>query len=299
MARRHGYSREYLYDLFSQVRRKQWTLDYLSRDSGRRGPPRPGSWSRYRAKFLTEKHIAAGASFWNRHAEALERASRHYGVDPEYILGILGVETFYGNNLGNHRVIDALTTLAFDYPRRSAYFTQELENYLVMTQREGIDPTEPLGSYAGAMGLGQFMPSSFLRFAVDFDGDGRRDLWDATDAIGSIANYFASHGWRPGEPVAAPAIVTRAAARGLETGLDARYPLAVLADYGIRPVLDHPAESVRLLRLSTDAGDEYWVGYDNFYVITRYNHSVHYAMAVHQLAEAVRQRYQELASARL
>jgi membrane-bound lytic murein transglycosylase B len=297
MVSRHGYSREYLYGLFSQAQRKQWTLDYLGREPTRPSgaPPRPGSWSRYRAKFLTEKHISTGAAFWNRHAAALQRASAQYGVSPEHIMGIMGVETIYGGNVGNHRVIDALTTLAFDYPRRSTYFTEELENFLIMTRDEGMDPSEPVGSYAGAMGLGQFMPSSFLHFAVDFDGDGRRNLWDPEDAIGSIANYFAGHGWHSGQPVVAPAIAG-SAARGLECGLDKRYPLASLADYGIRPTVSYPAESVRLLRLSAEAGDEYWVGYDNFYVITRYNHSTHYAMAVHQLAEAVKQRYMRLAA---
>jgi membrane-bound lytic murein transglycosylase B len=296
MVSQHGYSRDYLYGLFSQARRKQWTLDYLSHEPKPSAPPRPGSWSRYRVKFLTEKHISAGAAFWNRHAAALRRASEQYGVSPEHIMGIMGVETIYGGNVGNHRVIDALTTLAFDYPRRSEYFAEELENFLIMTREEGLDPSEPVGSYAGAMGLGQFMPSSFRKFAVDFDGDGRRNLWDPEDAIGSIANYFAGHGWRSGQPVAAPAIASSSAAKGLECGLDKRYPLASLADYGIRPTVSYPAESVRLLRLSADAGDEYWVGYDNFYVITRYNHSTHYAMAVHQLAQAIKERYTRLAA---
>jgi membrane-bound lytic murein transglycosylase B len=298
MVSRYGYSREYLYGLFSDARRKQWTLDYLGREPKPTAAPRPGAWSRYRAKFLTEKHISAGASFWARHASALRQAQARYGVGPEYILGIMGVETIYGGNVGNHRIIDALTTLAFDYPRRAAYFSEELENFLLMARDEGFDPSQPVGSYAGAMGLGQFMPSSFLKFAVDFDGDGRKDLWNPVDAIGSIANYFAGHGWRPGEPVVAPAIVSSPAARGLQCGLDTRYPLASLASYGIRPAAISPrAGSVRLLRLSTDSGDEYWIGYDNFYVITRYNHSTHYAMAVHQLAEAVKQRYMRMASA--
>jgi membrane-bound lytic murein transglycosylase B len=167
-----------------------------------------------------------------------------------------------------------------------------------MARDEGFDPSLPVGSYAGAMGLGQFMPSSFLQFAVDFDGDGHRDLWNPVDAIGSVAHYFARHGWRPGEPVAALASVGSPAARALECGLDTHYSLVSLARYGIRPAVSHPrVESVRLLRLSTTAGDEYWLGYDNFYVITRYNHSTHYAMAVHQLAEAVKQRYLQMASA--
>lgn len=300
MASRHGFSHNYLNGLFSQAQRKQWTLDYLSREAKPGAPPRPGAWTRYRSKFLTEKHITTGAAFWARHAAALRRASAEYGVSPEHILGIMGVETIYGANLGNHRIIDALTTLAFDYPRRAEYFTGELENFLVMAREEGIDPSGPVGSYAGAMGLGQFMPSSFLKFAVDFDGDGQRDLWNPVDAIGSIANYFAGHGWRPGEPVVVPASVSGPAPEGLEFGFDTHYSLATLAGHGIRPAARFPdSGGVRLLRLSTLAGDEYWLGLDNFYVITRYNHSTHYAMAVHQLAGAIKQRHSErLAAAR-
>ncbi|BBL76562.1 lytic murein transglycosylase B [Methylomagnum ishizawai] len=296
MAARHGYGREYLYGLFSQARRKQWTLDYLSHESKPGAKPKPGSWTRYRGQFLDEKHISTGAAFWAKYAGALRRASAQYGVSPEHIMGIMGVETIYGGNIGNHRIIDALTTLAFDYPRRGDYFAEELENFLLMTRQEGMDPSRPVGSYAGAMGLGQFMPSSFLRYAVDFDGDGRRDLWDPEDAIGSIANYFAGHGWKAGEPVTAPASVAGPGAEGLECGFDKVYPLSTLESYGIRPSLDYPVEKARLLRLKAVDGDEYWLGYDNFYVITRYNHSTNYAMAVHQLAQAVKQRYSKLAS---
>lgn len=294
MVSRHGFSREYLSRVFSQAKRKQWTLDYLSKESGAAGPPRPGAWTRYRSKFLTEKHISGGVGFWRRYASVLERASALYGVPPEYIIGIMGVETVYGANVGNHRVIDALTTLSFDYPRRGDYFKTELEKFLLMARDEGIDPSYPVGSYAGAMGLGQFMPSSFLQWAVDFDGDGRRDLWNPVDAIGSVANYFAAHGWQPGEPVVTAARGS-AVAKNLESGFDARYSLAALTSYGIQPVSGSLSRdsTVRLLRLSADSGDEYWLGHQNFYVITRYNHSTHYAMAVHQLAQAIKRRYFE------
>ena len=292
MASKHGFSREYLNGLFSQAQRKEWTLNYLSREAEPTAEPRPGAWSRYRSRFLTEQHIAGGVDFWHRHASALRRASEHYGVPPEYIVGIMGVETIYGRNVGNHRVIDALTTLAFDYPRRAGYFAEELENFLVMANAERLDPLQPVGSYAGAMGLGQFMPSSFLRWAVDFDDDGRRDLWQPDDVIGSIANYFAHHGWRRGEAVVTQAVATSANAQSLESGYDTRYSPMELADRGIRPAGPLPSgEQVRLLRLRANAGDEYWLGHQNFYVITRYNHSTHYAMAVHQLAQAVKQRY--------
>lgn len=293
MADEQGFSRDYLYGLFSQAERKQWTLNYLAKEKPS-APPSPGAWTRYRAKFLDDRHISAGASFWQQHAGALQRASQEYGVSPEHIMGIMGVETIYGANLGNHRIVDALTTLAYDYPRRADYFEQELEKFLLMCRNERLDPSKPKGSYAGAMGLGQFMPSSFLDYAVDFDGDGRKNLWDAEDAIGSIANYFSGHGWKTGRPVVTRAVVSGGDVEGLKTGFDARYPLAKLADYGISPARDYPDESnARLLKLRTDHGDDYWLGFDNFYVITRYNHSTHYAMAVHQLAEAVKARYRD------
>lgn len=298
MSAEHGFSREYLNGLFSQAQRKQWTLEYMNREAPST-KPRPGAWSRYRAKFLTEQHISRGAAFWMRHASALERVKREYGVPPEYVIGILGVETIYGSNVGRDRVLDALTTLAFDYPRRAGYFTEELENFLLMSRDERIDPSSPRGSFAGAMGLGQFMPSSFRRWAVDFDRDGRRDLWEPVDAIGSVANYFAEHGWREGERVVAPAIATSPEANLLDSGFDTHYSLSALAGYGIRPgsPIRAGSDGLRLLRLSTNGGEEYWLGFQNFYVITRYNHSTHYAMAVHELAQAVKDRYQNSMSA--
>jgi len=292
MVTEHGFSREYLNGVFSQAERKDWTIEYMNRQAPSAGPPRPGAWARYRAKFLTDRHIAEGAAFWRDNASALSRAQERYGVPAEYIVGIIGVETMYGANTGSHRIIDALTTLAFDYPRRADYFRGELENYLVMTRAEGIDPLAPKGSFAGAMGLGQFMPGSFQKWAVDFDGDGHKDLWDPSDAVGSVANYFAAHGWRRGQPVVTPASALGARAGVLDAGFDTSYSLGTLASHDIRPV-SQVADSgdLRLLRLSNNAGDEYWLGHQNFYVITRYNHSTHYAMAVYQLSQAVKQRY--------
>ncbi len=292
MATQHGFSREYLYGLLSQAQRKEWTIEYMNQEKPTT-QPKPGGWTRYRAKFLDDRHISAGVAFWARHASALERASQQYGVSPEQILGIMGVETIYGANLGTHRILDALTTLAFDYPRRAEYFEGELESLLIMSRNERQDPSRPKGSFAGAMGLGQFMPGSFLKYAVDFDGDGRKDLWSPEDAIGSIANYFSEFGWRAGESVVSPAEVQGNQVEGLATGFDTKYSLATLASYGIQPTQASPAEAVSLLKLSTTSGDDYYVGYPNFYVITRYNHSTYYAMAVHQLGQAIRQRYQD------
>jgi len=169
MAQKHGFEKSYLMGLFSQAKRKQWTLDYLAKsDQGLKGPPAKGGWSRYRAQFLDDKHINSGVNFWRQHRSTLQRASQQYGVPSEYILGIMAVETTFGSFVGNHRVLDALTTLAFDYQRRGDYFRGELENFLLMSRGEGIDPAKLVGSFAGAMGLGQFMPSSFLDFCGRF-----------------------------------------------------------------------------------------------------------------------------------
>ncbi|MDT4330635.1 lytic murein transglycosylase B [Methylomonas sp. MED-D] len=291
ISQKHGFHREYLYGLFSQAKRKQWTLDYLAKsDQAMKGKPAKGGWSRYRAQFLDARHIDAGVAFWQKYRSSLQRASREYGVPAEYILGILAVETTFGGFVGNHRVIDALTTLAFDYQRRGEYFRGELENFLVMTRAEGVDPGKPVGSFAGAMGLGQFMPSSFLQWAVDFNGDGRRDLWNPEDAIGSVAHYFAEHGWQAGQPVVSAASGQPAA--DLETGFDSRYSLDKLTDAGLKPAescsCDYP---LSLLLLRHHDRDEYRLGHPNFYVITRYNHSTHYAMAVHELAQAIKSGY--------
>ncbi len=297
MVQKHGFSREYLNGLFSHAKRKQWTLDYLTKsDQSLKSKPSKGGWTRYRAQFLDDRHIGGGVAFWQKYQSALRRASRQYGVPAEYILGIMAVETTFGGFVGNHRVIDALTTLGFDYQRRGDYFRSELENFLVMTRSEGIDPAKPVGSFAGAMGLGQFMPSSFLQWAVDFNGDGHRDLWDPEDVIGSVANYFAQHGWQIGQPVVSPTRGNYAGADDLEPGIDQQYSLSALNQAGIEPVdgcrCDYP---LRLLLLRHQNNDEYLLGHPNFYVITRYNHSTHYAMAVHELAQAIKSGYQKVA----
>ncbi len=259
MAHKHGFSENYLDSLFSQARRLDSVIR-LENPTPSYGPTktRPGSWTRYRDKFLTEDHISNGVEFWRNNADAIERASTTYGVDPEYIVGIIGVETYFGKNIGKTCIFDALTTLAFDTYRRSKYFTSELENFLLMTREEGYQPREPVGSWAGAMGLGQFMPSSFRKLAVDFDNNGRRDLWHPKDAIGSVAHYFSRSGWQFRSPVTSPAA---------------------------------PADDSSVIELSTYEGDEFWRVYPNFKVIKKYNNSNKYAMAVHQLAQAIKQRY--------
>jgi len=289
MGEKYGFPTEYLYGVFSQVERDDWILSYLNRPRSTSTKLSPGGWTRYRKRFLTPTRIAEGLRFWRDYDAHLERAAREHGVPAEYIVAIMGVETNYGGYLGSHKVINALSTLAFDYPRRAAFFTDELEAFLIMTRNEGMDPFEPSGSYAGAMGLGQFMPSSFHRFAIDFDGDGRRDLWNPVDTIGSVANYFAGYGWRPGEPVAVRAKTQGRTPHLMEAGFKSRYAPDSLERQGVTTLASlegHP--EVSLLRLAASSGYEYWIGLNNFYVITRYNHSTYYAMAVHQLAQALR-----------
>lgn len=259
MVQQHGFSESYLNGLFSTANRLDSVIK-LENPPPSTGPskPSPGSWTRYRNKFLTEAHISNGVEFWRNNAAAIQRASATYGVDPEYIVGIIGVETYFGKNFGKTCIFDALTTLSFDTYRRSQYFTSELENFLLMTRDEGFDPRKPQGSWAGAMGFGQFMPSSFRRLAVDFDQDGRRDLWDPQDAIGSVAHYFSRSGWQYHSPVTQPGAAA-----------------------------NNPA----IIELSTYEGPEYWYIRPNFKVIKKYNNSNKYAMAVHQLAQAIKQRY--------
>jgi len=291
MARKGGYSRAELVRIFSRVERDPWIIEYMNRQWRPASGP-TGAWTRYRGRHITPAQLARGTAFWQRHENTLQRAAAKYGVPPEYIVAIIGIETRWGGYLGKHRIIDALSTLAFDYPRRSDYFTGELEQFLLMAEDQGFDPFQPVGSFAGAMGLGQFMPSSWRDYAVDFDGDGRRNLWDAEDAIGSVANYFNRHGWRTGQPVTARAAGGAGLPQAMETGFKSSYSVGSLKARGLRPGTALPDDrKVSLLRLDAAGGYEYWLGFDNFYVITRYNNSTYYAMTVHQLAQALRARH--------
>lgn len=285
MTRDYGFASEQLLDLFAQAERKQAILDAISRPAERVKP-----WKEYRPIFITDSRIAQGVDFWRQNEEALARAEQVYGVPAEVIVAIIGVETFYGRNTGNYRVIDALSTLGFDYPPRQPFFRQQLKEFLLLAREEQVDPLTLKGSYAGAMGLPQFMPSSFRAYAVDFDDDGRIDIWNnPVDAIGSAASYFKQHGWTSGEPVVARAEVDgERVAEGLSPGLDPVKSVAELRELGWNvnsPVADDTA--VTAFRLEGVDGEEYWLGLPNFYVITRYNRSVMYAMAVHQLSEAL------------
>ncbi len=289
MVERHGFDRDRLQATLAKARLRRSVLDKISHPA-----ERTLNWSQYRRIFLTDRRIRQGAAFLRRNQQALQRAERRYGVPPSIVTAILGVETFYGRLTGKERVLDALYTLAFHYPPRSRFFSAELEKFLLLMRQEKMDPTEPRGSYAGAMGLGQFMPSSYLQYAVDFDGDGRRDLWkNETDAIGSVANYFARHGWKRDFPVVlrANGVDPRRHRRFLDGKLKPSFTLAELRAAGIGfDSLINDRLKASLIELKTDQSSEYWLGLDNFYVITRYNHSPMYAMAVYQLAKAIEER---------
>jgi len=294
MASRHGFDQSYVAGVLSRAEATPWLRKQAYKDANptkRTRKSRGPSWSNYRRRFITSKHINTGTAFYHRHRGALQRAAAQYGVPEEYILGILGVETIFGGNVGSDRAIDALATLGFMNARRGKYFTSELESYFLETRRARLDPLKPKASWAGALGLPQFMPSNIKKYGVDFNGDGAVNLWTPQDAIGSVANYLRSHGWRPGEIAAIPAVKT--GGRGysnLKNGFKYKHSLAKLARNGLRPAYPGVSGMVNMVKLRTNRGNEYWVGGNNFYVITRYNHSSHYAMAVHQLAQEIRKR---------
>ena len=259
----------------------------------------PPKWFEYAPPFLAAERIDAGLAFWSANAAALARAEQATGVPAELVVAIIGVETYYGRITGSHRVIDALVTLAFDYPRRAVFFRGELKEFLLLAREQGISPLTPRGSFAGAMGLPQFMPGSYRRYAVDFDGSGRTDLWrSADDAIGSVANYLVKHDWKPGQPVLTKAYVDAvqrdAILRRLDGGLSERRPLVAWNLDGVttQPLgVDVEADPIGVLLLEEAASaSSTWFAFHNFYVITRYNRSRLYATAVWQLAQALRAR---------
>ena len=282
-----GFSKNYLVSVFSNIKRDENILRLVNKPA--EGKP----WSKYRPIFLTEDRMRTGLGFWNRHEAAINAASQQFGVDPEIIVAIIGVETFYGRNTGKHNVLRSLTTLAMDFPKRERFYTSELKNYLQFIREEKINnPAILTGSYAGAMGLGQFISSSYRNYAVDFNRDGHTDLWHPDDAIGSVANYFSRHGWKKGGDVSVPArilgnnygniVITKA--------IKPVHSLSQLQQHGVSLQGKLNSKRVSLLQLEGANGLEYWVTGENFYVITRYNHSPKYAMAVYQLAREIKRR---------
>ena len=294
MTEKHGYDAETLATALQAADSKQSIIDAISRPA-----ERTLTWGEYRNIFLTEERIEAGATFWQENQTDLDRISKDSGVSPEILVAIIGVETYFGRITGNYRVLDALATLAFDYPPRSKFFTSELEQFLLLVREEGIDAQEPTGSYAGAMGRPQFMPSSYRAYAVDASDDGQRDIWENwQDVIGSVANYFVEHGWQTGNEVAAQATLSdRWQGEVPDNTLRPKETVAGLSEQGVVFATDMPADHTsQLLSLEGAEGVERWVGFHNFFVITRYNRSVMYALAVHQLGQEIASQVAEQAT---
>ncbi|CAA0094592.1 Membrane-bound lytic murein transglycosylase B [Zhongshania aliphaticivorans] len=292
MVEKHNFDKEWVQAILKQAEAKQSILDAMSRPA-----ESVMTWERYRKIFIQDSRVTQGVQFWEEHRDELARAEKEYGVPASMIVGIIGVETRYGRNTGSYRVVDALATLGFDFPRRSKFFLGQLEEYMLMVREQGIEPFSLKGSYAGAMGFGQFIPSSYRAYAVDFDGDGKVDIVNSSvDAIGSVANYFKRHGWRYGEPVVSSAVIKEGVDQALfNTGLKPVKTVAQFRDAGIttKATLD-AAQKATAMRLDGADGDEYWVGLKNFYVITRYNHSAMYAMAAYQLSQLIDAKMHEV-----
>ncbi len=290
MQQKHGFDKDALTFIFRRAEYLPSVIKYISPP---KDPVSVRSWQRYRGRFIEPVRIKAGVAFWERHQDTIRAASEKYGVPEEIIVGIIGVETIYGRNTGNFSAVSALATLAFDYPRRAELFRGELENLLLMAREQHRDPLDYQGSYAGALGLPQFLPSSVRNYAVDFDGDGQIDLLNSPkDAIGSVARYMQMHGWEAGAPVAKLASIGTDADLPplIANDINPNFDTASLASHGVKAADGtEPAGKAAFIELVTPGEDsEYWLGYQNFYVITRYNRSSFYAMSVFQLGEAVK-----------
>ena len=287
MVEEHQFERAQLQKVIGQAEKKQKILDAIARPAEKTKP-----WYEYREIFLGESRIQQGAVFWQENADILQQVSEQYSVDPAIIVAIIGVETRYGSYMGNYRVVDALATLGFDYPPRAKFFASQLEQFFLLTREQKQDPLNLMGSYAGAMGYGQFIPSSYRHYARDFDGDGFADIWqNKKDAIASVANYFKAHGWQKGGPVVVPATVSKPLIQG-DVNSDERPSITLNTWYkkGVKSP-QAPKDSntkAALMEFEQPGHSEYWLGFNNFYVITRYNRSRLYALAVWQLSEAIR-----------
>lgn len=282
MVERHQFRHIELVRIFRRAEQRPDVIEAIEK------PATVKPWPEYRANFLNRERVEGGIKFWKKHEAVLARAQREFGVPAEYIVAIIGVETLYGRNTGRYRALDALTTLAFDYPRRAPYFRSELEQFLLLAREQDFNLLEINGSYAGALGIPQFMPSNFRKYALDYNGNGKVDiLHEAADAIGSVANYFRHYGWRSGEPVAVLSSVSDARRLGVLT--EVRPVMGWRSDSGVTPMADADVllPPAWLLDLTLEGGKEYWLVFENFDVIMRYNISSFYALSVHQLAQAV------------
>lgn len=300
----HDFDRQELEALFRRAQKKQSILDAIARPA-----ERSLKWHEYRRIFLQQPRIEQGLEFWEKNASVLAAAEAQFGVAPEYVVAILGVETRYGRVTGSYRVVDALATLAFDYPPRAKFFRRELTEYLLLAREEGKNPLDLKGSYAGAMGYGQFIPSSYRAYAVDFDGDGLRDIWgNESDAIGSVANYFSRHGWQHNDEVVVQVeIAGDRLAELANSSLNLEHTVGELQSLGLKldpgqagGVVDaaFADQKAALFAMELEDSTEYWLGLNNFYVITRYNRSRLYALAVHQLSQAIKARREQLTALR-
>ncbi|MEO6422894.1 MAG: lytic murein transglycosylase B [Candidatus Nitrotoga sp.] len=282
MVVKHQFKRDELDQIFQRAQYRQTAINLIS------APAASKPWSQYRAAFINKKHVSDGLRFWQNHINALQRAEKEYGVPQEMIVAVIGVETNYGRNTGRFNSLDTLTTLSFDYPRRADFFRNELEQYLLLTREQKFEPSTLQGSYAGALGIPQFMPSSYRKYAVDFNNDGEINLLkDPEDSIGSVANYFKQFGWKIGEPVAALVKLNEKA----ELSIKETNSLEAWVTMGVIPVaqtISDLNESARLLNFTVNEGKEFWLSFKNFQVIMRYNNSTFYAMTVYQLANALK-----------
>ena len=293
MVRTHGFDARELHALFAQIKPSQGVQRAIA------APSTAKPWYEFRPLFVDQSRIDNGVRYWDTHAELLAAARTEFGVPESIIVSIVGIETRYGRFTGSFRIVEALSTLAFDAQNRPDYFRQELEQFLLLAREQGWDALAVNGSYAGAMGLPQFMPTSYRRYAIDFNKDGKVDLWrDPADVIGSVASYLRQFGWRDGTPVVVPARVDTTEVQGLlDLGLKPSLELAQWRMRGVEAMSEAPASLLAaLFRLDLLGGPEYWLGLDNFYALLQYNRSRNYAMAVHDLAREITRERERLAA---
>jgi len=293
MHQKHGINEKTLTEHFKKFHTNKKVIALMDKQF------KPSPWYNYHNRLITQKRISDGIRFWKENQKSLEKAEQRFGVPAEIIVAIIGIESSYGQITGTYPVLQTLATLAFDYPRRAPFFRKELEHFLLISEEGSLHPTKTLGSYAGAMGMPQFMPSSYRQFAVDFSGSGKRDLiYNKADVIGSVANYLSTHGWQAAKPIIHKAKVSGTKYKMLLNPKDPkpRLTLNELAKYNIQLVQqkkwNNEIHKARLIELETAKNiKEHWLGFHNFYVITRYNNSIFYATAVYLLSERIRSSY--------
>lgn len=294
MVNKHGFDKKELTELMTNVQLQPQIIESMNK------PFEKKNWDVYKQLFLTPERVQAGIEFWQANHEALAKAEKMYNVPATIIVAIIGVETLYGKHQGNYRVIDALSTLAFEYPSRSYYFTKELGEFLLLCREHHVSPLQYLGSYAGAMGKPQFMPSSYREYAANFKHKGKIDLMnDDSAVIASVANYFKKHGWQMNQGIAQPARIEGSLYKKVNTNLkQASYNVRQLENIGVKPLTAaaNTPSKVGLIELTTEKGQEYWLTYPNFYVITRYNTSPQYALAVYLLSQQLKAQWAALST---